>query len=274
MFFTMLVAIPSFVTAFTLAASMEHGSRAQGGKGLFGWWKKLPYFDGERWLFGYLFAGLFIFIFGGITGIINASYNLDLIVHNTAWMPAHFHQTVAGPVFLAFIGGSLLLVSTLTGKAVAFRKLAVAVPYLWTLGIMTFSTGLFVGGINGEPRRTNMGLTYTNPDSPLYQPTWEFARIVGTIGGAIMFLAMLLYFVVFFATLLGKKVDAPGLEMPVSEPYHDEDVRGVQRLTPWLAGAVLLLILAYTIPFLNLFRDKYEGAPPYSPASPVAQSKP
>ena len=44
-FFTMLVAIPSFATAFTLAASMEHGARANGGRGLLGWWKKLPYLD-------------------------------------------------------------------------------------------------------------------------------------------------------------------------------------------------------------------------------------
>lgn len=273
MFFTMLVAIPSLVTAFTLAASMEHGARLRGGKGLFSWWKKLPYFDGERWLFSYLFAGLFIFIFGGITGIINASYNLNLVVHNTSWLPAHFHQTVAGPVFLAFLGGSLLLVSTLMGKKVAFRGVAVWVPYIWTLGIMTFSTGLFVGGVNGEPRRTNMGLTYTNPESPLYQPSWEFARIVGSIGGTIMFVAMALFFLVFFATLLGKRVSEPALEMPVSEPYHDEDVRGVQRLTPWLAGAMLLLILAYTMPFVTIFRDGYDGAPAYSPASPLPQAK-
>src|SRR5512140_505237 len=272
MFFTMLVAIPSLVTAFTLAASMEHGARQRGGAGLFGWWKKLPYLDADRWMFSYLFAGLFIFIFGGITGIINASYNLDIVVHNTAWLPAHFHQTVAGPVFLAFLGGSLMLVSTLTGKNIAFKKVAVWVPYIWTLGIMTFSTGLFVGGVAGEPRRTNMGMSYTNPDSPLYQPAWHFSKVVGTIGGTIMFLAMVLFFVVFFATLLGKKVSEGALEMPVSEPYHDEDVRGVQRLTPWLVGAVLLLFIAYTVPFLNLARGKYEGAPGYSPSSPVAQT--
>ena len=106
-FFTMLVAVPSFLTAFTMAASMEYGARQNGGRGLLGWWKKLPYLDQDRWLFSYLFSGLVIFIFGGVTGIINASYNLNNVVHNTAWLPAHFHQTVAGPVFLSFIGMSL-----------------------------------------------------------------------------------------------------------------------------------------------------------------------
>ncbi|PYK38884.1 MAG: hypothetical protein DME60_10480 [Verrucomicrobia bacterium] len=62
----------------------------------FRWWTKLPYVDKDRWLFSYLFAGLVIFIFGGVTGVINASYNLDVVVHNTSWLPAHFHQTVPG----------------------------------------------------------------------------------------------------------------------------------------------------------------------------------
>ena len=272
-FFTMLVAIPSLVTAFTLAASMEHGARQRGGTGLFGWWSKLPYLDPERWLFGYLFAGLFIFIFGGITGIVNASYSLDNVVHNTAWLPAHFHQTVAGPVFLAFLGGSLLLVSTLSGKEIAFKRLNVWIPYLWTLGVMVFSTGLFIGGVAGEPRRTNMGLSYTNPASPLYQPSWKFAKVLGTAGGVIMFLTMLLYFVVFFATLLRSKTSEGALEFPVSTPYHDEDVTAVQSMRPWIVAAMILLIVAYTMPFVELVRARYEGAPPYAPDSPVAQHR-
>jgi cytochrome c oxidase subunit I len=270
-FFTLLVAIPSLVTAFTLAASMEHGARERGGRGLFGWWRKLPYLDRERWLFGYLFAGLFLFIFGGITGIINASYNLDNVVHNTAWLPAHFHQTVAGPVFLAFIGGSLLLLTTLTGREVALKKLNVWIPYLWTLGVMVFSTGLFYGGILGEPRRTNLGLTYANPSSPFYQANWTFSRVFGTIGGTIMFVAMLLFFVVFFATLLRAKTSEGALMLPVSEPYHDEQVAAVQNLRPWIIAAVILLIVAYTAPFLELANARYEGAPRYTPGSPVAQ---
>ena len=145
-FFTMLVAVPSFLTAFTMAASMEYGAIQNGGRGLLGWWKKLPYLDQDRWLFSYLFSGLVIFIFGGVTGIINASYNLNNVVHNTAWLPAHFHQTVAGPVFLSFIGMSLFLVAKLTGKEIKLPAWNVWVPYIWTLGIMIFSTGLFIGG--------------------------------------------------------------------------------------------------------------------------------
>ena len=268
-FFTLLVAVPSFATAFVMAASMELGARANGGRGLMGWWKKLPYVDTERWLFGYFFCGLFIFIFGGVTGIINASYNLDVVVHNTSWMPAHFHQTVAGPVFLSYIGMTLFLVAKLTGKQIKLPRWNVWVPYTWTLGIMIFSTGLFIGGAGGEPRRTNMGLTYTNPQSPLYHADWQIAKHLGTIGGTIMAIAALIFFIVFFATLFGKPATEGSLDLIVSEPYHDENVRAVQSFTPWLIGAVLLILIAYTPPIVQTLRSNFPGAPPYTPDRPL-----
>ena len=268
-FFTLLVAVPSFATAFVMAASMELGARASGGRGLMGWWKKLPYIDKERWLFSYFFCGLFIFIFGGVTGIINASYNLDTVVHNTSWMPAHFHQTVAGPVFLSYIGMTLFLVAKLTGKQIKLPRWNVWVPYIWTLGIMIFSTGLFLGGAGGEPRRTNMGLTYTNPQSPLYHADWQVAKHLGTIGGTIMTIAALIFFVVFFATLFGKPATEGRLELIVSEPYHDEQVRAVQSFTPWLVGAILLVVIAYTAPIAQTLRSNFPGAPPYAPDRPL-----
>jgi cytochrome c oxidase subunit I len=53
-FFTFMVALPSLITAFTLAASLEYAGRKRGGSGLFGWMFKLPYFEKDRWLFSYL----------------------------------------------------------------------------------------------------------------------------------------------------------------------------------------------------------------------------
>lgn len=267
-FFTMLVAVPSFATAFTMAASMEYGARLNGGRGWLGWWRKLPYFDKDRWLFAYFFCGLFIFIFGGVTGIINASYNLDVVVHNTSWLPAHFHQTVAGPVFLSYIGMTLFLVLKLTGKQLKFSRLNVWMPYVWTVGIMIFSTGLFITGAHGEPRRTNMGLTYTDPQSPLYEPGWQIAKYLGSLGGTIMTIAGLMFFIVFFATLFSKSVKAGALDLITSEPYHDEHVPAVQSFTPWLIGAALLLVIAYTPPIAQTLRSNFPGAPPYTPDNP------
>jgi hypothetical protein len=45
----------------------------------------------------------------------------------------------------------------------------------------------------------------------------------------------------------------------------------VQSFGPWLLAAAVLLVIAYTMPFVDLAKAKYEGAPPYIPSSPVAQ---
>jgi cytochrome c oxidase subunit 1 len=275
-FFTLLVAVPSLATAFVMAASMELGARANGGRGLMGWWKKLPYLDTNRWLFGYFFCGLVIFILGGVTGIINASYNLDTVVHNTSWLPAHFHQTVAGPVFLSYIGMTLFLVAKLTGKQIKFPRTNVWVPYIWTLGIMIFSAGLYITGATGEPRRMNMGLTYANPQSPLYHADWQTGRMLGTVGGTIMAIAALMFFIVFFVTLFSRSTKAGALELVVSDPYHDEQVRAVQSFTPWLVGTALLLVVAYTPPIAQTLRSNFPGARPFTPdrPTPINVSKP
>lgn len=270
---TFLVVIPSLVTAFTVSASLEYAARIKGGTGLFGWWKKLPYFDQEKWLFPYLFCGLVIFIFGGITGIVNASYAMNNVVHNTAWLPAHFHLTVGGPVFLGILGMSLFLITGLLKKPVASPGLAIAVPYLWMIGTFTFSGGLFAGGLRGEPRRTNLGLTYLNPQSPSFRPDWQITTHFALVGGIIMALAVLVYFVVLVLSLAAAPLpgkEAVPFSIPMSEPYHDENVPGVRNFTPWVAAAVLAVILAYYPPLNDIVRSHFQPVPGYHPDSPVA----
>jgi cytochrome c oxidase subunit 1 len=273
---TLLVVIPSLLTAFTLAASLEYAAHQRGGKGLFGWWNKLPYFNSEVWLFPYLFCGLLIFIFGGITGIINASYSMNNVVHNTAWIPAHFHLTVGGPIFLGILGGSLLIITGLLKKPVVSGTMAMIVPYLWMGGTFIFSTGLFMGGLRGEPRRTNLGLTYMNPTSPAYRPDWWVPAHMGLVGGCIMGLAVLLYFIVLIRSLAAVPVVAlasvPFL-LPTSEPYHDENVPAVQNFAPWVVAAVLLCAAAYYVPIHDIVKNGIPTAPGFRPDSPSAVNK-
>jgi cytochrome c oxidase subunit 1 len=271
---TIFIAIPSLMTAFSVAASLEYGARKAGGKGLFRWWTKLPYFEESRWLFSYLFCGLFIFIFGGLTGLVNASLAMNLVIHNTAWLPAHFHLTVGGPVFLAILGMSLYIVSGLMNKDMVHKKLALLVPYLWTLGVCTFSTGLFIGGVYGEPRRTNSGLTYLNPESPMFRPDWVSSTHIGVLGASIMTLSALIYFYVFFRTIFAKTSTQPQeFSFPESDVYHDEDIHAVKNLRPWVYAAVVAVIVAYGAPLYDLSRKGWgeEGSKRFLPTSPLAE---
>ena len=96
---------PSLLTAFTVIASLEYGARRRGGKGLIGWVRALPWNDPS--VTAQLLAGI-LFMFGGIGGLTNASYNVNLVIHNTSWVPGHFHLTVATAVTLTFIGHHVL----------------------------------------------------------------------------------------------------------------------------------------------------------------------
>lgn len=268
--FTFGVAVPSLLTAFTLSASLEYAGRKNGAKGLLGWMGKLPYFDKERYLFAYCIAGLILFIFGGITGIINASYAMNMTVHNTAYQPGHFHMTVAGPVFLGMIAMSLHLVSKLSGKPIKGKSLNLTVPYLWLVGMLFFSGGLMLGGLKGEPRRTNMGDTYLNPDSELFRPDWVIDTHLTVIGGVLMTLSMLVFFIVFFRTIFAQKTEEESLDFPTAEAYHDEKKIGlVRNFTPWLIVAVILILVAYIPAIYEAVENNKGGAKPHSPQSPV-----
>ncbi len=98
------VSLPSFMTAFTVGASLEYAGKKRGATGLFQWMAKLPWLRKDNYLFGYFICGLILFIFGGLSGIVNGSYTLNQIVHNTGWVPGHFHLTVAGPSILFILG--------------------------------------------------------------------------------------------------------------------------------------------------------------------------
>ena len=272
MVLTFGVAVPSFVTAFTIAASLEYAARKRGGTGLFGWWKHLPFFDTERWMFAYLFCGLVLFYFGGITGIINASGNMNLTVHNTAWIPAHFHTTVGGPVFLGFIGMSLLMLCQFRGVRVPFPKINVWTPWIWLMGVSVFSFGLSVAGVLGEPRRTNMGLTYANPESAGYMAAWHKWDMMGVIGGVLMFLAVAFFFLNFFAALFAKRQEAAGrVVFPTSEAIHDEPATAFRNFKPWVVLMIIVILFAYVPTLYQITTGNQQKAVPYRPWSPAPE---
>lgn len=273
--FTFAVALPSLITAFTLAASLEYAGRKRGATGLLNWIGKLPYFNKENWFFPYLITGLVIFIFGGIGGIINASYQMNTVVHNTAWVPGHFHLTVAGPVLLAFLGGSLYLIGQFMNKEIRLKGTAMIMPYIYTIGLLIMSYGLKIGGLKGMPRRTNTGASYANPDSILYQADWVPYIDLSVIGGSIMFIGIVMFIASFFTTIFSKSKpggDPSGgadITFPLSESLHDEEASWLRNFKPYIIIAIILIVLSYTPVILDVLEATYGGSAPYSPNSPV-----
>jgi cytochrome c oxidase subunit I len=243
-FLTFAVFFPSLLTFFNVTASLESGARARGGRGWIAWFGKLPW--GDPSLAAQVLAML-LFTFGGVGGLINASYNLNLVVHNTAWIPGHLHLTVGTAVTLTFMGITYWLLPTLCGRALWGRRLALAQVWLWFAGMAIFSHAMHQLGIMGAPRRTMLGA------AAYVQPEWRSTMAWVGIGGTILFASSLLYFlnVVLTLTLSRRPAPAPPeFAEAMSGPDHSPLI--LDRWRPWLALAAVLIAIAYGPTLLRL----------------------
>ncbi|HXH28124.1 MAG TPA: cbb3-type cytochrome c oxidase subunit I, partial [Candidatus Polarisedimenticolia bacterium] len=134
-FTTYAILYPSFVTAFTVIASLEVAGRLKGARGLFDWIGRLPWGDP---FFASVALAMIAFTFGGFGGAINAAYAMNTMVHNTAWVQGHFHVTLGTTVALSFMGATYWLLPRLLGRALRPLRLAQAQPWLWMLGMALF----------------------------------------------------------------------------------------------------------------------------------------
>jgi cytochrome c oxidase subunit 1 len=182
---TVSLFVPSLMTAFTVVASLETGARARGGKGLIGWIRKLPWGDPS---YAAQNLAMILFVFGGIGGLINASYNINLAVHNTMWVPGHFHLTLGSAVTLSFFGILYWLLPKLRGRKLFNRKLALAQAWTWFVGMLLMSNSLhLVGLVFSAPRRSMLGAA---PYLEQLVPNWTLWE--AAIGGIILGISGLL----------------------------------------------------------------------------------
>lgn len=271
---TFAVSIPSFMTAFTVGASLEVAGRKRGAKGLLNWMTHLPWFDSKNYLFGYFICGLLLFIFGGLSGIVNASYALNQMVHNTGWVPGHFHMTVAGPTLLVILGMSIYMYSKVSGKKIKMLSIVTIVPYLWLIGTALLSHGLMAGGLMGEPRRTNLGMSYTNPSHELFNQYWVTSTTTTMVGGIMMGLAALLYFISFFSTAFGKSTEQASVELPEAEELHEEKpIPLLHNMKPWIFVSILLTLITYIPSLKNVFKYSEPVKNKFEAESPVNTTK-
>jgi cytochrome c oxidase subunit 1 len=236
-FFTFAVFFPSLLTFFNVVASLETGARARGGRGLIAWFRKLPW--SEPVVAAQVLAML-LFAFGGIGGLVNASYSLNLIVHNTMYIVGHFHLTVGTAVTLSFMGITYWLVPVLRRRGLWNKRLALTQAWLWFFSMTLFSFALHDLGMLGMPRRSMISLaTYV-------QPSWRGVMPLVAIGGSVMFLSAMLYFLNLLMTCIASRQPAPeppAFAEAISGP--DEAPACLDRWRPWLVITLVFIVLAY-----------------------------
>jgi cytochrome c oxidase subunit I len=252
-FLTFAVFFPSLLTFFNVVASLESGARARGGKGWVAWFGKLPW--GDPSVAAQLF-GMLMFCAGGIGGLINASYNVNLVVHNSAYVVGHFHTTVGAAVTLTYMGISYWLVPHLAGRALWSRRMALAQSWLWFVGMLIFSIVLHELGLRGMPRRTMIS------QAVYFQPGWKALLPWVGVGGTLLFISGVLYLLNLLLTVTVSRQPAPAVpEFAEATAPAEEGPAALDRLRPWLAVAVILVVIAYGPTLARLVVSSHFNAP-------------
>jgi cytochrome c oxidase subunit I len=197
-----------------------------------------------------ILAGV-LFVFGGIGGMTNASYNINLVIHNTTWVPGHFHLTVASATTLSFMGIAYWLVPKLTNKQLFSTRVALWQAWTWFAGMLLMSNGLHILGLNfSMPRRTMIGAAqYVGAD-------WNPMLIESAIGGIILGISGILFYTNVIGTVFSKKTLQAPIEMPVAEALDTEPSPAwLDTWKPWLAVTVALIVIAYGPVLFDLIRN-------------------
>jgi cytochrome c oxidase subunit 1 len=189
-----LAVLASMVHGLTVPGSIEVAQRQKGlNRGLFEWIRKAPWGNP-------VFSGMFISLIGfgflgGISGVMMGTEQLNLIIHNTVYVPGHFHATVVVGTTLAFMALTYFLIPTLFRRVMIMPGLAKWQPYLFGIGMSLFAVFMMGAGTLGVARRhwdmafTGAAMPYEYPGTAyLMMGLMALAGLAAIVGGGIYLL--------------------------------------------------------------------------------------
>jgi cytochrome c oxidase subunit 1 len=262
-FFTFFVVLPTLMTVFAICASLEIAGRARGGRGLFGWIRALPWDEPMVLATG---LSLLMLLLGGLGGIVNMSYAMNSMVHNTAWVTAHFHLIFGGAVVIMYFAIAYELWPQLTGRALRSKRLARWQLWTWFWGMLILTVPWHVAGLLGQPRRVAV-FDYTMP----VVARWAAWVDVSVAGGAVLLISALLLVIALLRSQGGERdrMLAPlSYAVAVHPPVHVAPA--LNGFALWNAIVLVLMLAAYGYPIGQfLFVLKPHSAPAYQVTRPV-----
>jgi cytochrome c oxidase subunit 1 len=210
-----LAVLGSMIHGMTVPGSIEAAQRAKGfDRGLFQWLRKAPWGNPA---FAGMFLSLVMFGFlGGISGVVMGTEQINMIMHNTLYVPGHFHGTVVAGTTLAFMAVTYLLIPLIMQREIRFPRLARWQPYIFAIGVTGISLFMMGAGTLGVPRR-HWDITFADALTKYEFPSSAFlllglngiAAICAALGGA------LYVFIAVSSVFFGKPIaDVPATAAP------------------------------------------------------------
>jgi cytochrome c oxidase subunit 1 len=206
-FLSFVVAIPSAVKVFNWTATLYKGSVS--------WATPMLYAIG--------FIGLFTI--GGLTGLVLAAQAVDVHVHDTYFVVAHFHYIMVGGTIMAYMGGLHYWWPKMTGRMYP-EGWAKAAALLIFFGFNLTFFPQFLVGYAGMPRR------YAT-----YADEFQVLNVLSTAGASILGVGYLLPFAYFAWSLRYAKAAGPnpwgatGLEWRTESPPPTENFEETPEVT-------------------------------------------
>lgn len=251
--FTAMVAVPTFLTIFTICATVELAARLRGGQGVLGWLKKLPW-ESPAMLavaFSFIMLGL-----GGAGGLINMSYQLDSTIHNTQWITGHFHLIFGGAIVIMYFLIAYDFWPQLTGRDLGSVRLIRTQLWLWFIGMLVLTLPWHLAGLLGMPRRMAY---YDYTHAALAPDAWTV--IVSVIGGALLVVSGVLFVYVLLAGHFGVRVKAEAYRFSVALHEHTSVPRALNGFAVWFALMIALTLINYGFPIWQLAQLKSTSVP-------------
>jgi cytochrome c oxidase subunit I len=254
--FTALVTLPTFLTVFTICASVEIAARLRGGKGALGWLTALPWHNPVMLGTALSFVMLG---FGGAGGIINQSYQLNATIHNTQWITGHFHLIFGGAIVIMYFVIAYDIWPHLTGRALDSFALMRTQLWTWFIGMMLVTFPWHWVGILGMPRR----MAFYDYTDPAIAPQ-ALSVILSVIGGAILVLSAALFFVVLVRGQTAVQAEPGAYRFSVAVHPPRSLPAALNGFGLWLGLMVGLTVANYGFPIVHLLATPGTAVPAIS----------